>query len=410
MASVLSWTQNGAAGEARLRRARWVVLSALSVIVLQMPAFALVGLFNTFATEGLPLWRGGTGTLLSLLLAAITLWHTAERIDHDHDRSVVRYWVMFACLLGTVSLLDLELWSALIAAVWLSVLGATCLHKPVLTTGVVLCVLPWARALFYEDPDWARIALIWAIALGFTVFLFIGNMGILRLWDLSKEVVAGRQAQARLAVSDERLRIARDIHDLLGHSLSGIAIRSQLAAKLTDRDLGRAKAEMISVQASAREALHEVRAAVSGYRDVDPREELEGVREVLTASGVHCEFTGDVETVPGHLAGPVAWLIRESGTNIMRHSVARRCEFAFRLSCDWLVVEISNDGVMTDGTSSEPGLGSGITGLAERLVSVDGTLTAGRSDDGTFLLRAVLPVGSDAVDGPKANDDLKESM
>src|SRR5699024_9810223 len=134
-------------------------------------------------------------------------------------------------------------------------------------TGVVLCVLPWARALFYEDPDWARIALIWAIALGFTVFLFIGNMGILRLWDLSKEVVAGRQAQARLAVSDERLRIARDIHDLLGHSLSGIAIRSQLAAKLTDRDLGRAKAEMISVQASAREALHEVRAAVSGYRD-----------------------------------------------------------------------------------------------------------------------------------------------
>ena len=377
------------AGERRLSRARWMVLGALAVIVLQIPAFAVAGLVNIAASGQPALWRGVAGVLLALVLAVLMTWCTTNRTEDRDKRLDWVFWVSFLVLLSTLAALDMDLWSALLASVWLSVVAVAYPWRSVTAVAVTLVALPWFRALFYDDPDWLRILLVLAIAVCFATFVFVGNLGILRLWDLSREVVAGRQAQSRLAVSEERLRIARDIHDLLGHSLSGIAVRSELAARLTEREPGRAAEEMGAVQRMARETLREVRSAVSGYRDVDVGSELESVCEVLTASGVRCAVTGDVRDVSANLRGPVAWIVREAGTNIVRHSRARTCEFAFHRTAEGLTVEIYNDGAQRK--DERPDMGSGITGLTERVTSVHGTLTASHSGTNGFLLRAVFP-------------------
>ena len=382
---------HGLAGERRLRRARWMVLGALLVIVLQIPAFAVIGLVNIVSYGQPPLWRGLAGVALAVALAFCTMWLAANRTENRGEYPDRVFWASFALLLGTVAALDLDLWTALIAAVWLSVVAASHPVWSVAAVAGVLLALPWVRVLFFTDPDWLRVLLLWTIALCFAIFVLIGNLGILRLWDLSREVVAGRKAQARLAVSEERLRIARDIHDLLGHSLSGIAVRSELAARLSGREPERAAGEMVAVQEMAREALREVRSAVSGYRDVDVCSELESVRAVLTASGIRCTVSGDPEAVPDHLRGPVAWIVREAGTNIIRHSSARRCDFAFDRGAEGLTVEIHNDGVAGGREDSRVGAGSGITGLTERVATVRGTLTASHTTAGGFLLRAAFP-------------------
>src|SRR5690606_31126944 len=120
-------------------------------------------------------------------------------------------------------------------------------------SGVVLLALPWAHAVSVTGDGRSSVWTLGVLALALA--LLAGNRINLRLWELAREVVAGQRARPRLAASEERVRIARDIHDLLGHSLSGIAVRSELAARLTEVDSGRAADEMRLVQEEARKAL-----------------------------------------------------------------------------------------------------------------------------------------------------------
>ncbi|MDA0565476.1 sensor histidine kinase [Streptomonospora sp. S1-112] len=237
--------------------------------------------------------------------------------------------------------------------------------------------------------------IVWGVMLG-------SNAAIIVLWDVVTEAHAARDAQARLAVSEERLRFSRDMHDLLGHSLSALAVKSELAARLAERDPQRAASEMTAVQHLARDALREVRAAVSGYREVDLAAEAASVQAVLTAAGVRCTVAGADLDLPSAQRAVASWVVREGTTNVLRHSAARTCAVELRRSADTLVVEIHNDGTPGGGhgeRGSAPEYGNGLSGLTERVAAVGGALTATYTGGG-FLLRAVLPLP--AADPPGA--------
>lgn len=212
-----------------------------------------------------------------------------------------------------------------------------------------------------------------------------------RLWvwilDLAEMAHASKDAEARLAVTEERLRFARDLHDLVGHSLSVIAVKSELAGKLAVRDTERAAAEMAQVRGLAQDSLRQIREAVRGYRVLDLTSEIASVRAILEADGVRCT----VDVPPGVLdpaaAAPFAWVVRECATNIIRHSAATRCSVTVRVAGGAAVLEIVND-----GASDTVRDGTGLAGLSERLAAIGGSLTAQPTGDGRFLVRAVAPV------------------
>ncbi|MEU4619663.1 histidine kinase [Actinoplanes sp. NPDC023801] len=212
-----------------------------------------------------------------------------------------------------------------------------------------------------------------------------------KLWiwilDLTEQAHASKDAEARLAVTEERLRFARDLHDLVGHSLSVIAVKSELAGKLTAIDAGRAAGQMAEVRALAQDSLRQIREAVRGYRILDLVSEVASVQAILEADGVRCKVDLPAATVAPEAAGPFAWVVRESATNILRHSTATWCTMTLRAADGSAVLEVVNDGV---GATAEPG-GTGLAGLAERLSAVGGSLTAQPTGDGRFLVRAVAP-------------------
>jgi two-component system, NarL family, sensor histidine kinase DesK len=217
-----------------------------------------------------------------------------------------------------------------------------------------------------------------------------------KLWiwilDLAEQAHHSKDAEARLAVTEERLRFARDLHDLVGHSLSVIAVKSELAGRLTAIDAGRAAGQMAEVRALAQDSLRQIRSAVRGYRVLDLASEIASVRAILEADGVRCRVDLPDEEVGPEAAGPFAWVVRESATNILRHSTASWCTVTLRAADGSAVLEVVNDGA----TASTDQAGTGLAGLTERLAAVGGTLTAQPTGDGRFLVRATAPSGAAA--------------
>jgi two-component system sensor histidine kinase DesK len=204
----------------------------------------------------------------------------------------------------------------------------------------------------------------------------------------NRELRAARLELAEAAVAEERLRIARDLHDLLGHTLSLIALKSELAAKLVDGDPGRARSELAEVQAVTRDALAEVREAVQGYRRRTVDEELEGAREMLTAAGIDCRVESTTAGLPARVESVLAWAVREASTNVVRHSGARACAFTLRSEANAVSLQVDDDG----GAAAVSSEGSGLAGLAERVRRLHGDLEAGARPEGGFRLRLTLPL------------------
>lgn len=202
-----------------------------------------------------------------------------------------------------------------------------------------------------------------------------------------------REELARLAVSEERLRIARDLHDLLGHSLSVVALKSELAEKLVARDPERAVAELVDIQAVSRQALTEVREAVQDYRRLALPEALDGARTALAAAGIALDLDGADVALPAEVEAVLAWAVREGTTNVVRHSNARTCAIRLRADTQSAEVEVEDDGVGASTNGSTNGhTGSGLAGLAERAECVRGRLEADVRPEGGFRLRLTVPL------------------
>jgi two-component system sensor histidine kinase DesK len=220
--------------------------------------------------------------------------------------------------------------------------------------------------------------------------LAIGGMIVAwrETWMLVSELRAARAEVARLAVSEERLRISRDLHDLLGHSLSVIVLKSQLARRLADRDPEAAAKEVREIEDVARRSLVDVREAVTGYRSQRLADELDDARSALSAAGIDPVVRVSAGSLGAGVESVLGWAVREGVTNVVRHSGARRCEISVARRDGEVVVEVRDDG---RGPGPSLDAGSGLPGLSERLALAGGTLEAGPAENGGFRLVARVP-------------------
>jgi two-component system, NarL family, sensor histidine kinase DesK len=213
-----------------------------------------------------------------------------------------------------------------------------------------------------------------------------------RLFRTIRELRATQGRMARLAVAEERSRLARDLHDVLGHSLTTITVKAGLARRVleTSTDRQRAIEEVRGVEELARQAMTEVRATVSGYRTASLPAELVGARAALSAAGIVADLPQAVDNASAGLHATFAYVLREGVTNVIRHSGASRCEV--RLGDTWLEVRDNGRSAADVVCSSRAsGGGHGLSGLAERVAVIDGTVDAGPLPEGGFMLRVSVP-------------------
>lgn len=226
--------------------------------------------------------------------------------------------------------------------------------------------------------------------------------GLSRLSGLVAEVSRSRAELARLAVAQERLRFSRDVHDLLGYSLSTITLKCELVHRLVPRQNSRAQQELSEILQTSRQALADVRAVASGYRKMSLFAEAETARSMLTAAGITATARIDCGKLPDLVDTVLASVLREGLTNVLRHSKAEHCAIEARRTEHRVRLTLVNDGVGKPSTilraDSSDG-GSGIGNLKVRLEGLGGRLRAGVRSDGWFELRAELEVSGDAPPG-----------
>jgi two-component system sensor histidine kinase DesK len=216
---------------------------------------------------------------------------------------------------------------------------------------------------------------------GFAIFLgALAVFGLRRAIQRSVELNAARKDMAELAVQEERNRFARDLHDILGHSLTVITVKAELAGKLIEANPTKAAAEVADVESLARAALADVRAAVAGYRELSLAGELVSARAALQAAEVRADLPTTVDEVPEENRELFAWVVREGVTNVVRHSGAKRC--TIRITATQIEV-------LDDGKGPTPGGGAsghGLIGLRERADQVGASVQVGQASGGGFRL------------------------
>mgnify|MGYP001098358732 CR=1 FL=1 len=216
------------------------------------------------------------------------------------------------------------------------------------------------------------------------------------MFDVVWELDRARSIEARLAVAEERLRFARDLHDVVGRGLAVVSLKSDLAARLAQRGRPEAVDEMLEVRRVAQELLTDVREVVRGYRTTDLGAELAGARSVLASAGIRCRIIGTADALGEQAQTTLGWVVREGVTNILRHSQATTCTIALRQQADVIELHMENDGVIEGGAQAR---GHGLVGLTERVAAAGGTLTAERLPGARFRLVARLPMSAAASGG-----------
>ncbi|WJD99355.1 MULTISPECIES: sensor histidine kinase [Streptomyces] len=268
--------------------------------------------------------------------------------------------------------------------------------------------------LFQVGFGWGQVAYtsVSTALTGLVVF------GLSRLSGLVAEVSRSRAELARLAVAQERLRFSRDVHDLLGYSLSTITLKCELVHRLVPRQNSRAQQELSEILQTSRQALADVRAVASGYRKMSLSAESATARSMLAAAGISATSEIDCGPLPEVVDTVLASVLREGLTNVLRHSKADHCAIEARRSGRQVWLTLVNDGVGRPSTilraDSTDG-GSGIGNLRVRVENLGGRLRAGVRSDGCFELRAELDVSVDAPPrsgrerGSKESKDSKDS-
>ncbi|MBB1243735.1 sensor histidine kinase [Streptomyces durbertensis] len=339
-------------------------------------------------------WQAATAATTTLLAATLL---GVRALDRSEDPSVFAALLALALANGMMALL---------------------LHVPALrSVGLVLLLCLGVGMAVYLVSGSGLEAVAFAVACA-SGTLGLALTGRVSAWMLGVmlELDAGRHAQARLAVAEERLRFGRDLHDVLGRNLTVIALKSELAVQLAQRGRPEAVAQMVEVQEVTRQSQRELRDVVRGYREAGLRNELAGAGSVLRAAGIDCVSDAErVERLPAAAQSALGWVVREATTNVLRHSDASRCEITLRITEDGAgaydpgadgsgeaggrpaaaVLAVRNNGARGNRT----GGGSGLAGLRERLAGVGGTLTTTTgSEDGEemFVLRATVPLNDGA--------------
>ena len=259
-----------------------------------------------------------------------------------------------------------------------------------LVVGLVLVVL--YEFLTFHVDTWTHDA---SISMSM-VLAMAAVTGAMVAAQRQRALAEARQENARLAIQEERNRMARDVHDILGHSLTVITVKAELAARLLEVSPERARAEVADLERLARDALADVRQAVVGFREMSLPAELARARAALATAGIEADLPTAVDAVPTHLREVCAWTLREGVTNVIRHSGASSCS----VTLDETGICVRDDG--TGPVAGSPG--TGLLGLAERAEAAGAHLqTRGLVPHGFELaVRTVTrPVGGGAAPGEK---------
>ncbi|MFJ3333330.1 sensor histidine kinase [Streptomyces sp. NPDC086766] len=292
-------------------------------------------------------------------------------------------WLQFFPLLGLAT-------GAIVRGPWL---GRCCLGLAALAGTVA--------ALRGHGTDWINVA--------YGTFLStLVTAAILSLSEAVRELRSAREELARRAVEQERLRFSRDLHDLLGHTLSVIVVKSEAARRLAPRDMGAALTQITDIESVGRQALTEIREAVTGYREGSLSTELDRARSALTAAGIEPVVRRSGPPLTPQTEALLGWVVREAVTNAVRHSGAARCQITVDGTPERVRLEVADDGggagvpvptLVSD--PAPPGIGgTGLKGLTERLAAAGGSLRAGPSPRGGFTVTAELPVDTSDFTGP----------
>lgn len=259
------------------------------------------------------------------------------------------------------------------------------------TTMRIMLVLCALYALEWWWLGFYTVYMFTAIIVAFAVGLM--NVAYVRRREMEAEVRLSHDEVRRLAALAERERIGRDLHDLLGHTLSLITLKSELANRLFERDTAAAKREMADVERVARDALAQVRRAVTGIRAAGFAAELASAKLLLESNGVGLEYAISDASLPLELETALAMTVREAATNIHRHAQATHARIALDRQGDNLVLRIDDNG---RGGAIVPG--NGLTGMRERLTAV-GAIVRIESQRGRgtqLMVTAALPRQAEA--------------
>jgi two-component system, NarL family, sensor histidine kinase DesK len=225
---------------------------------------------------------------------------------------------------------------------------------------------------------------------GCALIVFLSGMGTFafqRLFAVIAELNRTRTALAEAAVSQERVRFSRDLHDLLGHTLSVIVVKAEATRRLIPRAPDAAGQHAHDIEEIGRQALQDVRDAVSGYRAESLAGELNRAGKALAAAGIEVSTCDTDPILPSEVDTLLGWVVREGTTNVIRHSGARACRIALRNTGGRARLELTDDGV----GGAPNGDGSGLVGLRERVGAMGGNLEAGPAEHG-FRLTVDVPV------------------
>jgi two-component system sensor histidine kinase DesK len=300
-----------------------------------------------------------------------------------------------------------------VAAVAFAVfMGMTCLSIPFIAENVIWLwiYLPVMAAMSWQ-PRWFVLGTIAAVivvqllvmlatgtfrdfwyssaltaSVGIMMFAFAQQLRtVRRLRDAQSEI-------ARLAVVDERERFARDMHDVLGHSLTVVTVKSELARRLVTRDPERAEQELADIERLTRAALADLRASVAGYRAMSLETELSAAHAALVAADVVPHLPTSVDVVAPDLRETFAWMLRESVTNVVRHANAKNCWVAVEKRA--IIIGDDGRGMPTAASASSGRDGHGLEGLRERAAKVGATVTIEPGDEGGTTVTVRAPGGA----------------
>ncbi|MDT5036040.1 MAG: two-component system, NarL family, sensor histidine kinase DesK [Micromonosporaceae bacterium] len=285
-------------------------------------------------------------------------------------------WLDILLFVSVAAAATLRSWSG---AIGVAVVGAT-----VLTIGVA-----------HRQSAGALSGSMFSVVMSGALVLVVS-----RMIGLIDELRATRRALAEAAVAEERLRFARDLHDLLGHTLSVIVVKAEVARRVAGRDPGAAVTQAIEIEQIGRQALTEIREAVTGYRTGGLSQELERARASLRDAGIEPTVHTTGPALPGPLDALLTWAVREGVTNVIRHSRARTCRIEVGLTRTRAYTVISDDGggpgcpadPPRHASAGSPPGGNGLRGLTERMSAVGGTVSAGAGPGTGYRLAVELPV------------------
>jgi two-component system, NarL family, sensor histidine kinase DesK len=283
----------------------------------------------------------------------------------------------------------------------LMVLGQTWGGMAGFFAGSVLLLVPgWAAWALFTAVTASMLAAgeLWGLTPYGVAYVTVATLdiglvvfGLSRLSQVVRYAHATRAQLAQLAVIGERMRFARDLHDLLGYSLSAITLKAELTRRLVASDPDQARDELAEVLDIARQALSDVRLVARGYRNISLAQEGSSVTSLLSTAGIHARVEITCGALDEKVDTVLATVLREAVTNMLRHSAAQTCTIEADQVGEIIRLRVVNDGVLpSEASGSHCG---GLQNLAERLQRIDGRLTAGTLPDGRFEVLAEAPAG-----------------